>query len=140
MKIFFDHGGILTAGSDAGYLYSLYGFSLIRELELLQEAGIHPLDIIKIATTNATKFLGLEKLAKGVWEGGVADLAIVDGNPLDNFKIMYGNGIQSYSTDDGKVVPRGGVRWTIKDGIVFDAKSLLRDVEDYVSKMKEEKG
>jgi len=128
------------AGSDAGYLYSLYGFSLIRELELLQEAGIHPLDIIKIATTNATKFLGLEKLAKGVWKGGVADLAIVDGNPLDNFKIMYGTGIQSYSTDEGKVVQRGGVRWTIKDGIVFDGKSLLRDVEDYVSKMKEEKG
>jgi hypothetical protein len=50
----------------------------------------------------------------------VADLAVVNGNPLDNFKVMYGN-------REGQ-----GVRWTIKAGIVFDAPALLREVEEEV--------
>jgi hypothetical protein len=34
---------------------------------------------------------------------------------------------------DGKVVRTGGVRWTIKDGFVYDARALLREVKDMVS-------
>jgi cytosine/adenosine deaminase-related metal-dependent hydrolase len=136
LKEFFDRGGTITAGTDAGFMYALYGFSNIRELELLQEAGIHPIDVIKIATTNAATVLGLEKLAGGVRKGCAADLAIVDGNPLDNFKVIYGTGVPRYSEDRTEVVRGGGVRWTIKDGVVFDAKALLRDVEDYVKEMK----
>ena len=34
------------------------------------------------------------------------------------------------------MVPGGGVKWTIKNGVVFDAKALLRDVEEYVTEMK----
>ncbi len=137
VKWYFDHGGRLTVGSDAGSLYALYGFSTIRELELLQEAGIHPIDIIKIATMNATETLGLKNLA-GIRIGYTADLAIVDGNPLDNFKVLYGTGLETY-TPDGKIVKRGGVKWTIKNGIVFDAPALLRDVETYVRQTKAER-
>lgn len=130
VKTFFERGGTLTVGSDAGSLYALYGFSTIRELEVMQEAGLHPIDIIKIATVNATQALGIPKLA-GVRIGYLADLAIVDGNPLDNFKVLYGTGLESY-TADGKPVRKGGVRWTVKNGIVFDAPALLRDVEQQV--------
>src|SRR5690606_26315723 len=43
-------GGRVTTGSDAGYIYSTYGFGYIHELELLQEAGFHPLEVIRSAT------------------------------------------------------------------------------------------
>jgi imidazolonepropionase-like amidohydrolase len=131
VKTFFDMGGTLTVGSDAGSLYALYGFSTIRELEILQEAGIHPIDIIQIATLNAARSLGLDD-QEGIRIGEVADLAIVDGNPLENFKVMYGTGIQLFH-EDGSVETTGGVAWTIKRGVVFDAKELLREVEAYVA-------
>jgi len=129
IRRFHEMGGTLTAGSDAG---AVGGISLIRELELLQEAGIHPIDVVRIATTNATETLGMEGHC-GIRVGCVADLAIVDGNPLDDFKVMYGRGYGFY----GKV-PReeqaemGGVVWTIKEGVVFDARALLKEVEWYV--------
>jgi cytosine/adenosine deaminase-related metal-dependent hydrolase len=129
VKLFFERGGKLTVGSDAGSLYALYGFTTIRELELLQEAGLHPIDILKIATVNAAETLGLHRLA-GVRIGYLADLAIVDGNPLDNFKVLYGHGLDA--SDAGKPVRRGGVRYTIKAGIVYDARALRAEVEEYV--------
>lgn len=136
LKYFFEQGGTITVGSDTAFIYALFGFSTIRELELLQEAGIHPIDVIKMATTNATKALGLTNLAGGVRKGGTADLAIIDGNPLDNFKVMYGTGLMRYSADRTTMIPGGGVKWTIKNGVVFDAKALLCDVEEYVKEMK----
>jgi cytosine/adenosine deaminase-related metal-dependent hydrolase len=137
LKMFFDRGGTLTVGTDAGSLMALYGFTTVRELEVLQEAGIHPIDIIKIATTNSTQALGLTNLG-GVRKGYSADLVVIDGNPLENFKVMYGTGINTY-TPDGKIIRRGGVRWTIKDGIVFDAQALLQDVENDVREMKKQR-
>jgi len=132
VRLFFDRGGTLTVGSDAGSLYALYGFSTIRELELLQSAGIHPIDVIQIATWNATRTLGLDRLC-GVRIGCIADLAIVDGNPLGNFKVMYGGGFERYR-DDGQVERRGGVRWTIKAGAVFDAPALLAEAAAYAKR------
>jgi cytosine/adenosine deaminase-related metal-dependent hydrolase len=137
VRYFYENGGTLTAGSDTAFIYQIFGFALIRELELLQEAGIHPIDVIKIATTNAQSVLGNKELAKGVSEGAPADLAIIDGNPLDNFKVMYGTGVTKYN-EDGKTVSRsGGVRWAIKEGVVFDCRELLEDVERYVDENRE---
>ena len=130
IHMFFERGGILTVGADSGTAYGLYGFSTIRELELMQEAGLHPIDIIKIATMNAGQVLE-EKRLTGVRIGNFADLAIVDGNPLDSFKVLYGIGTDEYEPA-GKVVHKGGVRWTIKAGIVFDAPALLKDAEAQV--------
>ena len=132
VKYFFDNGGRLVAGSDTAFIYALFGFALIRELELFQESGIHPIDVIKIASTNAHKTLGNKELANGIRQGAPADLAIIDGNPLDNFKVMYGTGVNIYGEDGTTVTHGGGVRWTLKNGVVFDCKELLKDVEDYV--------
>ncbi|HEX7024841.1 MAG TPA: amidohydrolase family protein [Gemmatimonadales bacterium] len=134
VKTFHERGGILTAGSDEG---GIGGIALVRELELMQEAGIHPLDVIKVATTNAYRTLGIDRMC-GIRVGCRADLAVVNGNPIDNFKVMYGRG---YGV--AGLVPRteqwkqGGVAWTIKDGIVFDAQGLLREAEWYVEKERE---
>lgn len=84
VKTYHERGGVLTAGSDDA---NSGGISMIRELELLQEAGIHPIDVIKVATTNAYSVLGW-KDACGVRVGCRADLTVIDGNPLDNFKVM----------------------------------------------------
>jgi imidazolonepropionase-like amidohydrolase len=129
LKLFHDKGGLLTAGSDVA---DAGGIFLIRELELLQEAGIPPLDIIRIATTNAYQTLGMAEHC-GVRVGCVADLAVVNGNPIDNFKVMYGRGYGRYGVlPRGEREKHGGVRWTIKDGTVYDAQALLREAEWYV--------
>ncbi|MBD3172634.1 amidohydrolase family protein [Candidatus Bathyarchaeota archaeon] len=132
IKYFFDNGGRLVAGSDTAFIYALFGFALIRELELFQEAGIHPIDIIKIATTNAHMTLGNKEHAKGIRKNAPADLGIIDGNPLDNFKVMYGIGVNRYSKDGLSVTHGGGVVWNIKNGVVFDCKHLLSEVAEYV--------
>jgi hypothetical protein len=132
IKYFFDNGGILVAGSDTAFIYALFGFALIRELELFQESGIHPIDIIRIATTNAHKAMGDISRANGLRVDAPADIAIIDGNPIDNFKVMYGTGVTRYSEDGVTMTYGGGVKWTIKSGVVFDCKELLREVAEYV--------
>jgi hypothetical protein len=60
--------------------------------------------------------------------GMLADLLVVNANPLENLKVLYGTGWFHLNDSTGKVEPVGGVKWTIKDGIVYDAKQLLADV------------
>ncbi len=123
-------GGNVTVGSDAGFIYALYGFTTIREMEMQQEAGFHPLEVIQHATSNGAKLLGLPRTGV-VRTGFDADLAIVDGNPLHNMKVLYALGMDVPGAD-GKLVHRGGVRYTIKQGIVFDDHQLLADVRSMV--------
>jgi hypothetical protein len=66
----------------------------------------------------------------------LADLVIVPGNPLENFKILYGNGAVKLNDSTGLVERVGGVRWTVKDGIVYDAKQPLADVAKMVEAQK----
>ena len=66
----------------------------------------------------------------GVVEPGMlADLVIVDANPFANLKVLYGTGWFRLNDNTGKVEQYGGVKYTIKDGIVYDAKQLLADIE-----------
>src|SRR3954463_8933734 len=53
-------GGLVGAGDDAGFIYQMYGFGLIRELELQQEAGFSTLKVIQHATANNARILGME--------------------------------------------------------------------------------
>jgi imidazolonepropionase-like amidohydrolase len=131
VRAFADMGGVVGCGEDAGYIYMLYGFSLIRELELHQEAGFHPIDVVKHATSNNARILGLEGELGRIRHGWLADLILVEGNPLKNLKVLYPTG--TLDRVDGEVVRTGGVRWTIKDGYVYDAPALLRDVKEMVS-------
>ncbi|MBT8294467.1 MAG: amidohydrolase family protein, partial [Eudoraea sp.] len=54
-----NRGGRVTTGSDSGFIFQLYGFAYIREMELLREAGFHPLEIIRSATLNGAEALGM---------------------------------------------------------------------------------
>jgi hypothetical protein len=134
-----NRGGRVTAGSDNGFIYQLYGFGFIRELELLREAGFHPLEVIRSATLNAAQALGAEKDLGTIEIGKLADMVIVDENPLENLQVLYGT--QAIRLDmDNKVKRVGGVTYTIKDGIVYDAKQLLADVKKMVDDEKAKTG
>ncbi|HEU4631473.1 MAG TPA: amidohydrolase [Gemmatimonadaceae bacterium] len=135
-----NRGGRVCTGSDAGFIYKLYGFGYIREFEMLQEAGFHPLEVVRAAT-----LCGAEVLTKPtgrapefglVKPGMLADLVVVDQNPLHNFKVLYGTGHLKLNDETGRPERVGGVKYTIKDGIVYDAKKLLADVARMVEEAK----
>ena len=130
-----NRGGRVTTGSDSGFIFQLYGFAYIREMELLREAGFHPLEVIKSSTLNGAEALGMDKQIGTVEVGKLADLVIIDQNPLENLKVLYGTGAIKL-TEDNQITRVGGVTYTVKDGIVYDAKELLKDVREMVEKAK----
>ncbi|RMF68490.1 MAG: amidohydrolase, partial [Calditrichaeota bacterium] len=134
-----NRGGRVTVGSDAGFIFKVYGFAYIRELELLQEAGFHPLEVVRSATLYGAQALGLEDQIGSVEVGKLADLVVVEENPLADFKVLYGTGAIRVN-EKNEAVRVGGVKYTIKDGIVYDAKELLADVRRMVKEAKERAG
>jgi Amidohydrolase family len=130
-----NRGGRVAAGSDAGFIYKLYGFAYIRELELLQDAGFHPLEVIRSATLEGAEALGRADEIGTVEVGKLADLVVVEENPLENLKVLYGTGTIMLGDND-EPVRVGGVKYTIKDGIIYDSPSLLADVRRMVSQAK----
>lgn len=133
-----NRGGRVTTGSDSGYIYQVYGFGFIRELELLQEAGFHPLEVITAATLSGAEALGMEANIGSVEVGKKADLLVVDENPLHNLKVLHGTGAL-YLTDETDAVERiGGVSYTVKDGIIYNAERLRADVRAIVEAAKAE--
>jgi imidazolonepropionase-like amidohydrolase len=134
VREFAEKGGVVGVGEDAGYIYMLYGFSLIRELELHQEAGFHPIDVIQHATGNNARILGKENELGRIKKGYLADLILIDENPLENFKYLYPTGVLDFK--EGQPVYRGGIKWTIKDGFVYQVSELIRDVKRIVAEAK----
>ena len=132
VREFERRGGTVGAGDDAGFIYQIYGFGLLRELELHQEAGFNPIKVIQHATGNNARILGQEERLGRVRSGFLADLIIVNGNPLDNLKVLYPSGIEEIR--DGKVVRTGGIEWTIKDGIPYHVPTLTREIKDIVAR------
>ncbi|GAA0753162.1 amidohydrolase family protein [Psychroflexus lacisalsi] len=134
-----NRGGRVTTGSDSGFIFQLYGFAYVRELELLREAGFHPLEIMMSATLNGAEALGMEDKIGTVEVGKLADFVIVEENPLENLKVLYGTGAIKL-TEENEVTRVGGVKYTIKDGIIYDAQQLLEDVKQMVKEDKAKSG
>ncbi|HXV85909.1 MAG TPA: amidohydrolase family protein [Gemmatimonadales bacterium] len=137
-------GGRVTVSTDAGFIYNTYGFSYIEEMELLQEAGFHPLEVIRAATMHGAQGLfeprGTDIEFGVVRPGLLADLVIVPENPVANLKVLYGTGAVRLNDQTKKPERVGGIRYTIKDGIVYDARQLLADVAAMVARQKQERG
>jgi imidazolonepropionase-like amidohydrolase len=135
-----NRGGRVCTGSDSGFIYKLYGFDYIRELELLEEAGFNPLEVIRSATLCGAQVLTEPKgkpMDFGIIRtGNLADLVFVDENPLANLKVLYGTGAIHVNDETGAVERIGGIRYVMKDGILYDAKALLADVEKLVAAAK----
>ena len=131
LRDFERKGGLIGVGDDAGFIYQMYGFGLIRELELQQEAGFQTMKVIQHATGNNARILGREADLGRVRAGYLADLIVVKGNPLENLKVFYPTGVDDVR--DGRVVHDGGVEWTIKDGIPYSGPTLLAEVKSMVA-------
>lgn len=125
-------GGRVTVGTDSGFIWKTYGFAYIEELELLREAGFSPLEIIRSATMWGAKTLyepkGEAPPMGVVRSGMLADLVITTENPLSNLKTLYGTGHMRLNPETNRQEKVGGVKYTIKDGIVYDAQKLLAEV------------
>jgi len=131
LRQFDQLGGLIGMGDDAGFIYQMYGFGFLRNFELQQEAGFNPLRIIQQATGNNARILGQENRLGRVRAGWAADLIVVNGNPLADFKVLYPTGVDEIR--DGKTVHTGGVEWTIKDGIPYHGPELLARVKQMVA-------
>ncbi|GIX36046.1 MAG: hypothetical protein KatS3mg126_1825 [Lysobacteraceae bacterium] len=136
---FKNRGGKVTVGSDSGYIYKVYGFGTIHELEMLREAGFHPLEVIRAATLHGAEALGAADRIGSIERGKRADLLIVRGNPLANLKLLYATGHPRLGAD-GTVERVGGVAYTIKDGILYDAQALRAEVAAMVAAEKRRRG
>jgi len=140
LEDFKNAGGHVTTGTDAGFIYSTYGFAYIQELELLREAGFTPLEVIRSATLYGAEELQSPKQTDVdfgiIRPGKLADMVIVGENPLANLKVLYPTGWMKLNDATGKTERVGGIKYTIKDGIVYDSKELLAEVAEMVAKQK----
>jgi imidazolonepropionase-like amidohydrolase len=99
-------GGRVIAGTDAPI--NPYGLTLLLELEHFVRGGVSSADAIRTATTVSADAMGLSADLGTVERGKLADLVVVDGNPLTNISDIR------------------RTRYTIKDGVVYDVQALLR--------------
>jgi len=114
LKSLFDAGGghLLVTGTDEPvYTNMLPGFAFHRELLAMTYAGIPPAAVLKAATINGATALGIEEQLGSIEVGKLADLVVVDGNPLDDIKAAR------------------NVRFVIRDGVVHDSAELLKSAE-----------
>jgi imidazolonepropionase-like amidohydrolase len=88
-----DASGVtVVMGSDSGnwpvFPFEFHGFTSVREVELLGEAGIPPARVLEIATLNGARLLGREKEIGTIEAGKRADLILLDGDPLEDLSVL----------------------------------------------------
>ncbi|HEX7207108.1 MAG TPA: amidohydrolase family protein [Nitrososphaeraceae archaeon] len=103
-KMLYDHGVTIMSGTDIPNFGLIPGTSLHHELELLVKAGINPLNVIKIATSNAAEALGILDDVGTIEAGKQADMIILNANPIRNIRNI------------------GAIEGVIEDGQVFNHK------------------
>jgi len=134
IREFQERGGHLSYAADDPYLWNTSGIANVRELQLMQQAGLEPLEVIRSATHNSARTLRRPDLGL-LQTGYTADLLIVDGNPLHNLRYLYSFG--ALEREDGQIRRTGGIRWTVKGGAVFDNAMLMEQVLEMVDESKE---
>jgi imidazolonepropionase-like amidohydrolase len=77
-----DAGITVAMGTDAGNIGALHGPSVFREMELMVQAGLTPLQVLRSATVNGAKVMGLEREVGRIAAGQLADLVVLDADPL----------------------------------------------------------
>ena len=141
-------GGLVTTGDDAGYIYSMYGFGISRELELHEEAGFHPLEVIEHATWNGARLLGhggsagqgarrlhrrsARRQRQPAREPEAAQPVRRRRHAAER-QAGRPTTRRSAPTDRVQAVHGGGIEWTIKDGIPYHVPTLMREVRDMVA-------
>jgi imidazolonepropionase-like amidohydrolase len=86
IKTFYEAGGRIAMGTDAGTPFNHHGENA-QELRYMVDVGISPMDAITFSTGNAADLMRLEKTGR-IQEGAVADLLVVQGNPLEDIDVV----------------------------------------------------
>jgi imidazolonepropionase-like amidohydrolase len=76
-----DAGAVILMGTDAPQLFSVPGFSLHRELDVMAKAGMTPFEILRSGTTAVADHFGWDDAGR-IETGHRADLILLDANPL----------------------------------------------------------
>lgn len=76
----------LLAGTDNGTPYGITGFSLHDELAMFVRAGLSPMEALRTATYNPAKFFGIQDSLGTIEQGKVADLVLLEANPLEDIR------------------------------------------------------
>ena len=89
LQRFIEAGGReqIVAGTDAGAPFNLHS-PLTRELQNLHAAGLTPMEVIQSATLRAAQMQGVENELGTVTAGKLADMVIVDGDPLQDISLL----------------------------------------------------
>jgi hypothetical protein len=132
---FNKRGGRVAYGTDDNYQWSTGGFGNIRELQLVLESGMHPLEVLRSATKNSADFLMEPKLGL-IQEGYVADLLLVDGSPAESFRYLYPFGQIMMDEETHEMYRTEGIIHTIKDGIVINNDAVMEEVARIVAESK----
>ncbi len=93
-----------------------------------------------LSVLRGTGVIRLDDDVGSIQVGKKADFVVVKENPLQNLSVLRGTGAIKLNDETGEVERVGGVVYTIKDGIVYDAKQLLRDVREIVQAEKDRLG
>ena len=99
-----EAGVLVAAGTDAGTPFNLHGQNLGEIKLLVDYGGFSPMGAIEAGTGIAARVLGLEKELGTVAEGKVADLVLVEGNPLDNIDVLLNQESIRLVMQRGKIV------------------------------------
>jgi imidazolonepropionase-like amidohydrolase len=84
VKMLHNEGILITAGTDANNPWIVPGDSFHKELILLKDCGLSPAEVLKIATLNGAKLLGIDYRTGTIEKGKEADLILLNANPLDD--------------------------------------------------------
>ncbi|HJT81865.1 MAG TPA: amidohydrolase family protein [Chthoniobacterales bacterium] len=106
-----ENGGVtIAAGTDAGNIGTIHGPALFREFQLMKEAGLTPMQLLRDATANGAKLFGGETGVRlgSVEKGKFADLVVLKSNPVND------------------IAQASDIDMVIKAGIAYPADSLLR--------------
>lgn len=117
LKKVYDNGINICAGTDAGNVGVIHGPALYREFLMMRKAGMGNQDIIISATLNPAKMLRKEKLLGSIEKGKLADIVILNSNPLDTI---------SNCSDIFKV---------IKNGIVFETEKIIKNTPENLAQI-----
>ncbi|WP_083635235.1 amidohydrolase family protein [Maricaulis sp. W15] len=84
-----EAGVPLTVGTDSGVMVTPHGVSTVREMEILVDAGLTPMEAIRAATLNGAQALGLEGEVGCLAPGCAADLILLNGDPAQDIARLY---------------------------------------------------
>jgi len=107
-----EAGVLVVAGSDAGNIGTFHGPALLRELELLVEAGLTPAEALRAATVSAARAIGREGDLGSVAAGKLADLVVLEASPLADVRNL------------------ARIEAVVKDGIAHPAGELIPPTAD----------